>query len=56
MDYEVRMMQCEKHGMSEHYFDYKRWECENCLYEYFRENEYENIRVVGELNVNEVCL
>ena len=54
MDYDVKIMFCKKHGQTEHYFGYKGWECEKCLFEYFHENENENIRIISELNISEV--
>ena len=54
MDYDVKIMFCKKHGQTEHYFGYKDWECEKCLFEYFQENQNENVRIMSELNINEV--
>jgi coproporphyrinogen III oxidase len=50
----VKKMFCKKHGETEHYFGYKGWECEKCFFEYFHENENENIQIMSELNINEV--
>ena len=54
MDYDYVVKICKKHGATEHYLGYKDWECEKCLGEYFFENVKEMVRIMSELNVNEV--
>lgn len=56
MEYKLKVMFCKRHGMTEHFYGYKSWECEKCLNEYFRENENESIRIIYELNINEVSI
>ena len=54
MDYREKMKVCEKHGPTQHYLAYEGWQCEKCLFKYFQENQNENVRIMSELNINEV--
>ena len=52
--YNTKMMTCQKHGPVEHFLGYDDWICMKCFFEDMKEDEKENIRIVAELNMNEV--
>ena len=53
-DCETKVMVCRKHGSVEHFLGYDDWICMKCFFEDMKEDEKENIRIVADLNMNEV--
>lgn len=56
MEYPIKKMKCEKHGLAEFVKEWNGWMCEECMGEDMEGNIQENIRIIEELNLNGVGL